>query len=91
MIKLLLGIITIYLLISVVSAISIVNTSHSEKNKETSEKTNLLCSKCIVGQQSYKLDEHSESCPYILCCNNGECSYFKPLKQTTACINEKLS
>lgn len=38
-----------------------------------------ICPKCKVGKESYELDRHSETCPYIGYWKDGKCQFFKPL------------
>ncbi len=40
-----------------------------------------LCSKCKTGQASYKLDNHSEICPYIYAYKHGRCNNFEPVEK----------
>ncbi len=42
-----------------------------------------MCAICKIGKKSYKLDPHSETCPYIWCWKNGKCQFFMPLDKTT--------
>lgn len=37
------------------------------------------CPKCKVGKESYELDRHSDTCPYIGCWENGKCPFYVPL------------
>lgn len=38
-----------------------------------------ICSGCKIGQESFALDKHSETCPHIGCWKNGKCSFYEPL------------
>lgn len=40
-----------------------------------------ICPRCKTGRDSYILDEHSESCPYIGCWKNGKCQFYVPLEK----------
>ena len=56
----------------------------SEKYTKGADKMFLnkqICSKCETGKKSFELDKHSDNCPYISCCKDGRCHYFKPLKE----------
>ena len=41
-----------------------------------------ICPNCKTGKESYELDQHSESCPYIGCWKNDECRFYVPLDKT---------
>lgn len=38
-----------------------------------------ICPKCKVGKESYELDRHSETCPYIEYWKDGKCPFFRPI------------
>ena len=38
-----------------------------------------ICSSCKTGRDTYSLDNHSDTCPYIASCENNKCHYYKPL------------
>ena len=59
--------------------VSILSGRSSKKNKIKPLITN-ICANCKAGEKSYRLDNHSESCPYIIYCQNGKCEYYKPIK-----------
>lgn len=40
-----------------------------------------ICPRCKTGRDSYILDEHSESCPYIGCWKDGKCQFYVPLEK----------
>ena len=40
-----------------------------------------VCSECKTGRDSYLLDEHSDSCPYIGCWKDGICQFYLPLEK----------
>lgn len=40
-----------------------------------------LCPNCRTGKESYELDKHSESCPYIGYLKEGTCSFFVPFEE----------
>ena len=42
-----------------------------------------LCPNCKTGKESYELDQHSESCPYIGYLKEGTCSFFESLENTS--------
>ncbi len=56
-----------------------VNNSNGYDNMFLKKK---ICPKCKTGKDSYELDKHSETCPYIDCWKNGKCYFFVPLENT---------
>lgn len=85
MAKLILGMVAFCILIAVASSIAFADDSEREisrKNSKEAEDVNLrkqLCSKCKIGLESYEIDKHSESCPYLSCWKNNKCGFYKPI------------
>ncbi len=67
------------------------NGNNGYKNKRDSEifDEKQICCRCKTGKESYELDEHSESCPYIGCWNDGKCSFYIPLEYSKTSIIKK--
>ena len=38
-----------------------------------------ICPKCKVGQETYRLDNKSEACPFIHCWKDNKCAAFEPI------------
>ena len=60
---------------------------HSIKNKSNDDNKEFdnkhICSGCKTGKDTYEIDPKSETCPYIECLKNGECSFYVPLEKTS--------
>lgn len=89
--KLLLGILAILILafcvVAMYCAIIVAGRSDEEynnKDNNNGEDNDMffkkqICPKCKVGQETYRLDNKSEACPFIHCWHNNKCSAFEPL------------
>ena len=40
-----------------------------------------LCPSCKRGMESYELDKHSETCPYMRGMINGKCRFYVPFEK----------
>ena len=51
-----------------------------------------LCVSCKTGKESYELDSHSETCPYIYCYNviRNKCRFYKPLETEKAVYKQNI-
>lgn len=49
--------------------------------KKFKRKRVILCPTCKTGQDSYRLDNLSEACPYISCYNGMRCAYYVPIEK----------
>jgi hypothetical protein len=38
-----------------------------------------LCENCKTGRKTYEIDNHSEFCNYIVCYEDGNCPFFRPI------------
>lgn len=93
MAKILLGIIAIGVLVFIVFAMMcamiVAGRSDEENNRQNTEGADemfwkkQICPKCKTGKDSYDLDKHSESCPYIGFWKDGKCQFFEPIKSTS--------
>ena len=39
------------------------------------------CSNCKIGMESYKLDMHSDMCPYLISFKKNKCRFYEPLEK----------
>ena len=91
MAKILLGIVALFILtfiiIAMYCACVIAGCSDDDENGDNNggdeemfwEKQ--ICPKCNVGKESYDLDKHSDTCPYMGCWKDGKCNYYVPLEK----------
>lgn len=40
-----------------------------------------ICPSCKTGKESYRLDSHTDACPYIDYLRKGKCPFYKPLSK----------
>ena len=52
------------------------NVDNNEENYNRFSKKQ-ICPKCKTGKESYNLDIHSDTCPYIGYYKNGKCRFYK--------------
>ncbi len=53
----------------------------TERKRTALEKQ--ICPGCKTGKESYEVDRHSETCPYISSWHDGECSFYVPLENSS--------
>ncbi len=74
------------ILLAMYGALVIARRSDKQANMENNEGDDdmfwkkQLCPNCRTGKESYELDQHSESCPYIGYLKEGKCSFFVPFE-----------
>ena len=79
------GIIVLFLIVAMYSALIIAGRSDDQAEKENSEGDDdmflkkQICPRCKTGKYTYDLDPKSDACPYIGCWRRNKCSFYKPL------------
>lgn len=91
MLKIIFGIVAAVILLFVVFSMMCAVIVAGRSDEQTDVKNNegademfwkkQICSRCKTGRDSYILDEHSESCPYIGCLKDGKCQFYAPLEK----------
>ena len=85
-IGLIVGIIVLFLVVTMYCALIVAGRSDEQANIENNEGANDLfkkkiCPRCKTGKYTYDLDPKSEACPYIGCWRRNKCHFYKPLEK----------
>ena len=85
-IGLIVGIIVLFLIVTMYCALIVAGRSDEQTNMENNEGDDMelffkkqICPRCKTGKYTYDLDPKSEACPYIGCWRRNKCSFYKPL------------
>ena len=84
-IGLIVGIIVLFLVVTMYCALIVAGRSDEQANIENNEGDDdmflkkQICPRCKTGKYTYDLDPKSEVCPYIGCWRRNKCSFYKPL------------
>lgn len=84
---LIVGIIVLFLIVAMYSALIIAGRSDDQAEKENSEGDDdmflkkQICPRCKTGKYTYDLDPKSVTCPYIGCWKCNKCHFYKPLEK----------
>ena len=82
------GIIVLFLIVTMYCALIVAGRSDDQAEKENSEGDDdmflkkQICPRCKTGKYTYELDPKSEVCPYIGCWRRNKCHFYKPLEKS---------
>ena len=88
-IGLIVGIIVLFLVVTMYCALIVAGRSDEQANIENNEGDDdmflkkQICPRCKTGKYTYDLDPKSEVCPYIGCWRRNKCHFYKPLSKTS--------
>ena len=89
-IGLIVGIIVLFLVVTMYCALIVAGRSDEQTNMENNEGDDnevfwnkKICPRCKTGKYTYDLDPKSEVCPYIGCWRRNKCHFYKPLNKTS--------